>query len=506
MSRAGLRAAALLLALVLTLSGCGITLFDRDTESASTGDAVETPASQPAPVESEKPPLTLGWSPNLGVNPYLTRSLVNWVWLPLIYESLFELTPEYEAAPLLCTEATSSADGRTWVLRLREDAVFSNGVTMTAADVIYSLELAGRSELYGDRLSCISAVTQSGQFEVTLTLTRAMGSLPLLLDVPIIRSGSAEAPLGTGAYVLMQRDGSAWLEAVSGWRGESLGQARIALYEVDDTDSVRDAFEFGRISLVVSDLNTAGAVNFHSNYELWSQDSSVMQFLAFSADSALFESAAVRAALCRAIDRQTLVTEHFDGYGVAATLPAHPRSAAYDQALAASYALDAGALASAVVEAGLSGRRGSLLVCSDSSANVDAAEAIAANLRATGLEISVIAVGGSNYRTLLSLGSYDLAYCEARLTADFDLTPFFGGSLSAYAIQSEEAPALCAAALENSGNFYDLHRLILDEGLLCPLLFKTRAVMTSRGSIAGLNPAPLNIFYQPEKLTLASAE
>ena len=115
-------------------------------------------------------------------------------------------------------------------------------------------------------------------------------------------------------------------------------------------------------------------------------------------------------------------------------------------------------------------------------------------------------MGGSNYHTLLSLGSYDLAYCEARLTADFDLTPFFGGSLSAYAIQSEEAPALCAAALENSGNFYDLHRLILDEGLLCPLLFKTRAVMTSRGSIAGLNPAPLNIFYQPEKLTLASAE
>ena len=104
--------------------------------------------------------------------------------------------------------------------------------------------------------------------------------------------------------------------------------------------------------------------------------------------------------------------------------------------------------------------------------------------------------------TLLNLGGYDLAYCEVRLTADFDLSAFFGGSLSAYAIQHEEAPALCLAALENQGNFYDLHKLIMDEGLFCPVLFKSRAVMADRGSVSGLMPAPVNVFYGLESLLI----
>ena len=59
--------------------------------------------------------------------------------------------------------------------------------------------------------------------------------------------------------------------------------------------------------------------------------------------------------------------------------------------------------------------------------------------------------------------------------------------------------------MENSGNFYDLHRLIMDEGLLCPILFKTRAVMTDRGSVSGLTPAPVNVFYQLDKLSILTS-
>ena len=155
-----------------------------------------------------------------------------------------------------------------------------------------------------------------------------------------------------------------------------------------------------------------------------------------------------------------------------------------------------------LAEAGLTGRRGTLLVNSDNATNAAAAEAIAASLRESGLEIEVLTAAGSNYDSLVELGGYDLLYCEVRLTADFDLSTFFGGALSDYAIQHNDAPALCAAAMENSGNFYDLHRLIMDEGLLCPILFKTRAVMTDRGSVSGLTPAPVNVFYQLDRLSI----
>ena len=145
---------------------------------------------------------------------------------------------------------------------------------------------------------------------------------------------------------------------------------------VSNMDSVRDAFEFGRVDMVVSDLNAGGAVNFHSNYELWSQDTTIMQFLSFHPESPLFESAAVRAAVTHAIDRQALITEYLDGYGVAATLPAHPRSSSYHLSLAEEYGYEPEILGRAVSEALLTGRRGTMLVSGDNDSNRALAEAI----------------------------------------------------------------------------------------------------------------------------------
>ena len=406
-----------------------------------------------------------------------------------------------ERVNCLAKEITQ-VDEKTVDVEIYDYIVDQAGNPLTAADVVYSLELARKSDLYAVRLACVDTITQASQNQVVLTLRQAMGSLPLLLDVPVIRADSVQSPLGTGPYVLIQTADGACLERVSGWRGGDAPIGRICLHAVDNTDSVRDAFEFGRISLVVSDLNTVGAVNFHSNYELWSQDTPVMQFLSFNSESPLFQSAAVRAAVTHAIDRQGLITEYFDGYGVAATLPMQPRCPSYFASLADDYGPREGALAGAVAEAGLTGRRGTLLVNSDNATNAAAAEAIAASLREGGLEIEVLTAAGSNYDSLVELGGYDLLYCEVRLTADFDLSAFFGGALSDYAIQHNDAPALCAAAMENSGNFYDLHRLIMDEGLLCPILFKTRAVMTDRGSVSGLTPAPVNVFYQLDRLII----
>ena len=119
------------------------------------------------------------------------------------------VSPNFEPEPVLCTEAEPSVDGRIWKLKLRQDAAFSNGAAMTAADVVYSFELAIKSELYGDRLRAIDNVVQSGRYEVTVSLSKPMGSLPLLLDFPIIGYGSAADPIGTGPYVLRRDQGRA---------------------------------------------------------------------------------------------------------------------------------------------------------------------------------------------------------------------------------------------------------------------------------------------------------
>ncbi|MCG8515894.1 MAG: ABC transporter substrate-binding protein [Halanaerobiales bacterium] len=58
-----------------------------------------------------------------------------------VYESL--VTPNQDNGfpePFIATEWTVSDDGRSWVFKLREDVVFSDGNPLTAADVKYSME------------------------------------------------------------------------------------------------------------------------------------------------------------------------------------------------------------------------------------------------------------------------------------------------------------------------------------------------------------------------------
>ena len=71
------------------------------------------------------------------------------------------------------------------------------------------------------------------------------------------------------------------------------------------------------------------------------------------------------------------------------------------------------------------------------------------------------------------------------------LCPFFreGGSLSYGGLSSGTMVALCAAMLENSGNAYDLHKWVMDKGMICPVLFKSYAVYTTRGAARNLSPA-----------------
>ena len=111
------------------------------------------------------------------------------------------------------------------------------------------------------------------------------------------------------------------------------------------------------------------------------------------------------------------------------------------------------------------------------------------------------------YQYRLRAGQFDCFIGETRLSASFDLSEFFKpyGALSFGGIQSGAMLELCAAALENSGNCYDLYRNVMEQGYFCPLLFKSYAVMANRGSIRSLQPAVDNVFHLSGGRTLSDA-
>lgn len=144
----------------------------------------------------------LTYQPEAGCNPYTCTRLANRPLISLMYQGLFSVTSQYRAEPVLCKRYSCTSDRKTYRFQLAE-ATFSDGSPLTAQDVAASLEAAKGSPVYGDRLRHVTKITPEGD-QVTLTLDTPYDNLPVLLDIPIVRSGDVEAkePLGTGPYAM----------------------------------------------------------------------------------------------------------------------------------------------------------------------------------------------------------------------------------------------------------------------------------------------------------------
>ena len=80
-------------------------------------------------------------------------------------------------------------------------------------------------------------------------------------------------------------------------------------------------------------------------------------------------------------------------------------------------------------------------------------------------------------------GGSENLYKVIRGEENAELAANFGGLVNSTGVM------LCGDMLENSGNAYDLHKWVMDKGYLCPVLFKSYAVYTTRGAAANLSPA-----------------
>ena len=77
------------------------------------------------------------------------------------------------------------------------------------------------------------------------------------------------------------------------------------------------------------------------------------------------------------------------------------------------------------------------------------------------------------------------------MSPNFDLGSFFRelGSANFGGLVNGSGVTLCGDMLENNGNAYDLHKWVMDKGYICPVLFKSYAIYTTRGAASNLNPA-----------------
>ena len=119
--------------------------------------ACTTPASSPSADDSEGPAASgggtatggtvrIGWAgyPD-SLNPGNGVLSEAYTLYELVYDTPISVNSAGEYVPELATEWSSSEDGLTWTMTIRDDAVFQDGEPLTAEDVAFSMNLYKRN-------------------------------------------------------------------------------------------------------------------------------------------------------------------------------------------------------------------------------------------------------------------------------------------------------------------------------------------------------------------------
>ena len=123
------------------------------------------------------------------------------------------------------------------------------------------------------------------------------------------------------------------------------------------------------------------------------------------------------------------------------------------------------------------------------------------------LNVALVEQSNSEFIAKIKAANYDMYLGVTRLSPNMDLSPFFRpwGNLSWGQLADEELFELCKEALENHGNFYNLHKAVADDGRIVPILFYDYAIYATRGLLSDLQPVRDHVFNYTLGRTAADA-
>ena len=323
---------ALAIILALILSGCGwINPAPGTAETQENGPEPENEhVADPVRRVSQVGGFSVRYDPGSSLNPLTGTNHDNILVTFLMYESLFVLGENFEAEPNLAVPAERyTEDNITYTIAIRPGIAMSDGSTLTADDVAYTLRQAMQRGRFVNRLRVIDNVFSDGELTVTITLRYPSARLTSLLDVPIIKSGSSgsRVPPGTGPFIYT---GDMRLVSFAGHRDyENLPFNEVYLIECDD-DDVTGLFSDGVLSLIWDD--PAGTFDMRVNrpHDLRFYDTTTMQFLGFNTRNPALQNAEIRRAVGLAVDREYITETIMPGRALMAPIALSPAYRLYD--------------------------------------------------------------------------------------------------------------------------------------------------------------------------------
>ena len=445
----------------------------------------------------------------------------------LVFESVVELDQTQKPVPLLADSWT--VEGNVWTFHMRQGVQFHNGMECLAQDVVASYEAflsAPDSNPYAARLSMIESMSAPDAYTLEVT-SRFAGMMTLYaMTFPVMERSTImdTLPRGTGPYwyISYVPGVSARLESNPLWwkqqphiesvvarcyytTAEALEGLQTGEIDAFSTRSYSAAFNRRLSTVLTTDYPTA-------SYEMLVPN--------LRASSPLSDQR-VRQAVMYAIDRATLVSNAYLEMAQQSEVPIVPGTWLYESQSAIYYYsperalqllnqagwtnLTSPAKLSRIGEDGLvEDLEIRIVTYTDaiSSVRANAAEQIAANLRAVGVKATVLNSSSDDVTDAIADGDFDLALVGVNLSEVPNLRALLAedGALNFSGATSTELEAMIARTFtavteeEMLAAYSDLQMYIAQNLPFLGLVFRTGSVLSTR-SLAGLAGTRENDVY-----------
>lgn len=250
---------------------------------------------------------------------------VNWQ----IRNDLVEIDYNFNAIPELAESWDSTPDAKVWSFKLRKGVEFHNGKTMTAEDVIFSINhhLGEKSKSAAKGyLKSLKNIKADGKYEVIFELSGGSADFPFILGdyhLTICPAGTKgkewEKGIGTGGYILEQ-----WEPGVRAfskrnpnyWKDGRAHFDEIETLSIVDTNARTNALKTGAIDYMDRvELKTVHFMEKMPGINVTATTGTAHYTIPMMVDQTPYGDNNVRMALKLAVNREALVKQIIRGYG-----------------------------------------------------------------------------------------------------------------------------------------------------------------------------------------------
>ena len=267
-----------------------------------------------------------GGSTTDSVDPALVTNQVGLMVTRMWGEALVELDDDGGVRGKVAESFEGSADASTWTFKLREGVTFSNGKSVTAEDVVQSLDRHAGEETKSGALGIMRGIKdmRADGDSVVIELKNPNADLPFLLaDYHLIvqPGGGKDAPaagIGTGPYVLKEVDmGVRFVAEKNPNYWGDLGNAdTLEIIVINDNTARVAALQSGQVDMIDRvPPRTAKLVDRAPNITVHRTAGPGHYVFIMHCDTAPFDNNDVRMALKYGINRQEMVDKILFGYG-----------------------------------------------------------------------------------------------------------------------------------------------------------------------------------------------